>query len=167
MKILITGATGLVGKKLAQRLFAEGQNEIRILTRNSASAPSQFGFPIKAFEWSPKDNYIEDGALDGVQCIIHLAGESVADGRWTDHKKKKILDSRVLSIKLLLNKLNEKPNVCEKFISASAIGYYGDRSDELLDEKSSKGTGFLTEVCEAWEQTLHSNCNQYTYFFVM
>lgn len=96
MTILVTGATGLVGKKLVLRLFKQGNITIRLLTRSKERAKDTFGFPVESFEWDPIKGYIEKNALAGVDGIIHLAGESVAKGRWTKKKKQKIIDSRIL-----------------------------------------------------------------------
>jgi uncharacterized protein (TIGR01777 family) len=101
--------------------------------------------------WSPAKGEINAGALEGLDAVVHLAGENLADGRWTDEKKRSIRESRVNGTKLLsetLARLKEKPGV---LISASAVGFYGDRGDELLDERSSSGQDFLAEVCREWE----------------
>ena len=105
MKILITGATGLVGSKLLEELALAGHDDMRVLSTNKVRAKEQICFPVEVFEWNPLKNSIEDGALEGVDIIFHLAGESVADGRWSSERKKRILDSRVNGTKLLLNEI--------------------------------------------------------------
>ncbi len=157
MKILITGATGLVGTRLLEQLFLRGHDDIRILTRNKTKALEQSPFPIEAFEWNPAKQTIDTDALKGVEAIIHLAGESVAEGRWTQAKKNKILNSRINSTSLLIEtikKLEKKPT---KFISASAIGIYGDQGEKELDSESKLGKGFLADVCKKWEQLTHEH----------
>jgi len=143
MKIAIAGASGLVGKALTPLLEAEGHDVVR-LVRSSPRAGE--------IEWHPNQDSIETGKLEGFDAIINLAGENVAEGRWTDDKKKKIHDSRVHGTHLLseaISKLMSKPRV---FLCASATGIYGDRGDETLDEQSESGGGFLAGVCREWEK---------------
>jgi len=128
MKILVSGSSGLIGKALTANLYAEGHEIIAL--------PRTFEKPID---------------FTGVDAVVHLAGESIASGRWTDEKKRKIKESRIQGTKQLAVQLSssiEKPSV---FICASAIGYYGNREDEKLDESSEAGTGFLADVCKDWE----------------
>ena len=105
--------------------------------------------------WDPENQRLDAAALDGFDAVVHLAGDNIAQGRWTTEKKRRIRDSRVQGTELLsrtLAQLNGKPQV---LVSASAIGYYGDRGDESLDEESSAGDSFLAEVCRDWEQATH------------
>ena len=142
MKILISGSHGLVGKALSKSLTAEGHEVIR-LVRDSAGAPE--------IEWHPNQGRIDAKQLEGFDVVVHLAGENIASGRWTSEKKRAIRESRVKGTSLLsesLARLSRPPSV---FLSASAIGYYGDRGDELLTEKSAPGDGFLPLVCIEWE----------------
>ena len=157
MKILITGATGLVGSRLIETLFIEGFNDINILTRNKEKAQKNSQFPVNVFSWDYQKNFIEDGALDGVQVVIHLAGEGVADGRWSATRKKRILESRSMGTKTLMDAINEKGDSVKKIISASAIGIYGDRGDEKLNENSTQADGFLADVCKEWEGAITRN----------
>ena len=143
MKILVSGSHGLVGKALITSLMAD-RHEIVRLVRNKPAAAGDI-------EWDLKKGTIDVPALEGLDAVVHLAGESIASGRWTDEKKRTIQESRVLGTVLLsdaLARLSRPPSV---FLSASAIGYYGDRGDELLTEKSAAGTDFLANVCRAWE----------------
>jgi len=113
-------------------------------------------FPVSFFEWDPERNIIQEGAVENVDVIIHLAGESVAAGRWTQERKDKILKSRQqgtsLLIKAIKNSIKNGHQKPKKFISASAIGIYGDRGDETLTEETQSSTGFLAEVCQTWEK---------------
>ncbi len=149
MKVLITGASGLVGSRMLENFFESGISDIRVLTRSKSK---KFEFPVEVFEWDPSKQYLENGALDGVDAIIHLAGESVAEGRWTKSKKDRILDSRVDSTKLLMDTIQKMASKPKKFISASAIGIYGNRGSENLDSSSDHGDGYLADVCKRWEE---------------
>src|SRR6267378_2464584 len=142
MKILVAGATGLVGSALIPALEADG-TEITRLVRSSPKAND--------IEWHPNHEQIDAARLECFDAIINLAGESIAEGRWTDEKKRKIHDSRVNGTHLLseaIAKLAQRPRV---FLCASATGFYGDRDDDILDETSESGGGFLADVCREWE----------------
>src|SRR3989441_8023209 len=143
MRILIAGASGLVGSALIPVLEANG-HEVTRLVRGAARAGE--------IEWHPNQDEIDPATLNGFDVIINLAGENIAEGRWTDAKKRRIHDSRVNGTHLLaeaIAKLAQKPRV---FLCASATGFYGDRDDEILDETSDSGSGFLATVCREWEQ---------------
>jgi uncharacterized protein (TIGR01777 family) len=143
MRILVSGSHGLVGKALIGSLTSDG-NEIVRLVRGKPSSNAEV-------EWHPNEGKIDGASLEGLDVVVHLAGESIASGRWSDEKKRAIQESRVLGTVLLsdaLARLSRPPAV---FLSASAIGYYGNRGDELLTEKSDAGTDFLANVCRAWE----------------
>ena len=144
MKILVTGSSGRIGSALIPLLIAEG-NEISRLSRPNSK------FDGKFFCWSPSDGEIDESAFDGVDAVVHLAGERI-DGRWTARKKKKILESRIQGTQLLSRVLADLKNKPSVLISASAVGYYGDRGDEVLGESSMGGVGFLAEVCRHWEE---------------
>lgn len=142
MKIAIAGASGLVGAAISPQLEAEGHDVVR-LVRNSPR-PGEI-------EWHPNQDAIDPAKLEGFDAIINLAGENIAEGRWTEEKKKKIHDSRVNGTHLLseaVAKLTTKPRC---FLCASATGIYGDRGDETLVEQSESGGGFLAGVCREWE----------------
>lgn len=153
MLVLLTGATGFIGKKMVKALHESG-HRVRILSRNPKRAHSlverSTGVDCEAFSLESGNEGPSQEALQGVDAVIHLAGEPVAR-RWTSWRKRKIYNSRILSTRHLidsLSKLKQKPHT---FICASAVGYYGDRGNETLDESSASGSGFLAEVCIDWE----------------
>ncbi len=142
-KVIITGGTGLVGKRLSELLKQHGY-KVNILCRNPKKTDE--------YKWNVEEGYMDESAFEGTEIIVHLAGAGVADQRWTDSRKKEIIDSRVASTRLLFKYLSKKTHAIKSFISASAVGYYGDRKNDLLTEDDSAGTGFLAEVCRLWEQ---------------
>ena len=141
MNILITGASGLIGTSLARQLTGTGHT-VYPLSRNDSEAP---------FFWQPHKGIIQFDDGIRLDTVINLAGENIADGRWNDKRKQRILDSRVESTRLLSNKLASLEHKPEVFISGSAIGYYGSRGENVMDETSKHGTGFLAETGIAWE----------------
>ena len=147
MRILVTGATGLIGRRLLEVLRDE--HDIRVLSRNKVWARSVFSAEV--FQWS--EDSIEEGALDGVDVVIHLAGERVA-ARWSLGKKEQILESRRRSSRLLVESIRKLPKPPKKLISASAVGIYGDRGEEKITVASSLGNGFLADVCKLWEDSI-------------
>lgn len=142
MRVLISGASGLVGSALVPSLEAAG-HRVRRLVRQRCEEPD-------AAFWDPAAGTLDAGALDGVDAVVHLAGESIAAGRWSAEVKRRILESRVEGTGLIAEELAalEAPPA---LVAASAIGYYGDRGDEPMDEESPSGEGFLAEVCRRWE----------------
>lgn len=154
MKIVVTGATGFVGRPLLRALVEAG-HDVVAWTRNPERARLHLPALCVAQRWDPH-RATEPSRLRGVDAIVHLAGESVAGGRWTAERKNEIRASRVAGSRSLVDAIaalpaDERPRA---LIAASAIGYYGDRGDERLDEGSPAGEGFLAEVCEAWESTV-------------
>lgn len=143
MKILVVGASGLVGTALVPRLTSEGHEVLR-LTR---SAPRD----AQDISWNPEQGELPPARLEGVDAVIHLAGENIAGARWTDAVKARIRSSRVTGTKLLSETLSRLQRPPQVLICASAIGYYGDRGQESLTEESAPGTGYLAEVCREWE----------------
>jgi uncharacterized protein (TIGR01777 family) len=142
MTIAISGSSGLIGSALVHALSTEG-HVIKHLVRRASRGESEIA-------WNPTRGELDAGALEGVDAVINLAGEKL-DQRWTDDVKREIRDSRVEGTRLLARKiasLSSKPRV---MVSGSAIGIYGDRDDELLDELSAPGRGFLADVCKEWE----------------
>ena len=144
MKVLASGAKGLVGDALIKSLSKDGHQCVSLVRRPSKNESE--------IEWHPNQGNLDIEKLEGFDVVVHLAGESIASGRWTDEKKKKIIDSRVQGTTLLSDALAKLSNPPATFISASAIGYYGNRGDELLTEQSAPGDDFLAEVCKAWEK---------------
>lgn len=145
MKILITGASGLIGKAL-QESFGQRGYEMILATRSEPKKPSQI-------QWNADTGFREQDLerLEGLDAVIHLAGEGIAGLRWTEEKKKAIRDSRVFGTRSMIetfDKLKDKPKT---FISGSAIGFYGDRGNDELTESSPAGKTFLAEVCKEWE----------------
>ncbi len=144
MKIAVTGATGLIGTALSERLHKQGNEIIAISRRKNLSSP------YSVVHWNVERGELDTSALEGIDAVVHLAGETIAE-RWSARKKALIRSSRVEGTKLLvegLKSLSKKPSV---LVSSSAIGFYGNRGDEELDESAAPGTGYLPEVCQDWE----------------
>ncbi len=142
MKIVISGASGLIGTQLVKHLAGNGHEVVRLVRRSPKAGEVQ---------WNPKAGTLDAAALEGADAVIHLSGAGIGDKRWTNAYRKEILDSRTQTTALLANtiaSLSQKPKV---FLSGSAIGIYGARNDEQLTEVSTHGTGFLADVCEHWE----------------
>ena len=142
MKIVISGASGLIGTQLAKHLARNGHEVVRLVRRTPKSGEVQ---------WNPAAGSLDAETLEGSDAVIHLSGAGIGDKRWTNSYRKEILDSRTQTTALLANtiaSLTQKPKV---FLSGSAIGIYGARNDEQLTEVSTHGTGFLADVCEQWE----------------
>jgi uncharacterized protein (TIGR01777 family) len=144
MKIAVAGASGFVGRALVRRLEAEG-HEVRRMVRRPAERPDEI-------TWHPTSGEVEQrDRLEGIEAVVNLAGASLAAGRWTAARQDEIRRSRVEGTRTLvatMTRLNHRPRV---LVCASAVGYYGDRGEEELTEASSRGEGFLAEVCAAWE----------------
>jgi uncharacterized protein (TIGR01777 family) len=146
-KIVIAGGSGFVGEPLVQSLISRG-DDVAVLTRNPAKVRAG-----RAVQWNPSGGAASwRDEVAGADVVINLAGENVGGGRWTDERKRLILDSRVQATTALVDAMRSDANKQRTFISASAIGFYGDRSDEQLDENSPAGTSFLTDVTKRWEE---------------
>jgi uncharacterized protein len=148
MKVLVTGATGFLGYALTLDLVASG-HDVSALSR-SAEANGRLPETVHVAPWSPFDEAAPISAIEGVDAIIHLAGEPV-NGTWTRRKRQAILDSRVTGTRNLLLGIAAADPRPRHLVCASAIGYYGDRGEELLDEDAAPGDGFLADVCRQWE----------------
>lgn len=142
MELCVTGASGLIGSAVCTRLIAQGHRIRRLSHRRGAP---------NAYYWEPATGELDRQAIVGVDAVVHLAGENIASGRWTQQKKDRIRRSRVEGTGLLCRQLAELENPPRVLIAASAIGYYGSRGDELLTEESEPGRDFLAEVCRQWE----------------
>ena len=142
MKIVISGASGLIGTQLVTKLKSSGHEVVQLVRRSAAAGQIM---------WDPKSGKLDPASLEGCDAVIHLSGAGIGDKRWSDAYRKEILDSRTATTLLLANtiaSLQRKPSV---FLSGSAIGIYGARGDEQLTETSAHGTGFLADVCKQWE----------------
>jgi uncharacterized protein (TIGR01777 family) len=143
MQVIVTGSSGLIGSALVSRLEAGGHSVTRLVrSREQAGGGAHF--------WDPQARILDEGVLEGIDAVVHLAGETLA-GRWTPDKKRRIHDSRIVSTRFLsesIAKLGTGPKV---FVCASAIGIYGDRGEEELTEQSRRGEGFLADVVDEWE----------------
>jgi len=142
MRILISGASGLIGSALSSSLTAAGHTVTRLVRREAAAGE---------FTWQPASGELDAAAFDGCDAVINLAGVNIGEKRWTDDYKRSLLSSRVETTQLLaatMAGLDHKPAV---FLSGSAVGWYGDRGDERLDELSAPGTDFLSDLCQKWE----------------
>jgi uncharacterized protein (TIGR01777 family) len=146
MRVLVTGATGFVGRRLLAKL-----DRPVVLSRDAARAEKSLAkFQVKAFGWDPEKPPPAE-AFDGIDALIHLAGDPVAEGRWTEAKKERIRESRVAGTRNLVATLRAIGGRPKVLVSASAVGIYGDRGDEQLDEHSQHAHDFLAEVCQGWE----------------
>jgi uncharacterized protein len=143
MNVLITGSSGLLGSALIPSLTAAGHRVTR-LVRSQRSRKEGDVY------WNPEVGLLDPVALEAIDAAVHLAGESIA-ARWTAEKKTRILQSRVASTRLLAERLGQIQDRPKVFVCASAIGYYGDRGDQILTEESAPGSGFLYDVCRQWE----------------
>lgn len=144
--ILLTGGTGLIGTQLTKALLAKGY-QVSHLDRKPGKNPK-----VKTYLLDIDKGEIDATCINGVDTIVHLAGAGIVGKRWTDERKKEIINSRTQSIGLIYDLLKKKNHLVKSVISASATGYYGDRADELLTEESAPGNDFLAEVCIKWEQ---------------
>lgn len=146
--VLITGGTGSIGRRLTQLLKQEGY-QVSLLSRSPKSIPD-----VRVYQWDIKKGHIDPQAIATADHIIHLAGEGIADERWSDERKDAILSSRTQSTDLLAQALDKNPHHVKSFIAASAIGYYGgDTNDRPLTETSQGGSDFLAQVVRAWERS--------------
>lgn len=143
--ILLTGGTGLIGKNLTEALLAKGYTVSR-LSRRPGKDPR-----VKTFLWNVEKGEIDEACIDGVDIIVHLAGEGIAKKRWTKKRKQELIESRTKSIGLIYALMERKKNQVKAVVSASAIGYYSDRGDELLTEESIPNTDFMADCCVLWE----------------
>lgn len=142
-RIAITGSSGLLGSRLVARLKDAGHEVARVVRREARAGANEIS-------WQPDAGKIDKGGCEGLDAVVHLAGKSIM-GRWTKSHKREIEESRVQPTRLLSETIAGLENPPRVLLSASALGYYGDRGDEPLDEESGPGRGFLAEVCQRWE----------------
>ena len=149
--IVLTGATGLIGRRLYNALRSRGDS-VTVLTRNTDKAAKTFSDATRILLWAPGVAGEWKSAIDGAHAVVHLAGEPIAEERWTDEYKKRIHDSRVLGTRDIVSAIEaaeKKPTV---LLSASAVGYYGDTGESEVDERSPAGDDFLADTCTEWER---------------
>lgn len=142
MRVVVTGSNGLIGTALCQALGANGDSVVRLVRGTGDRGSSS---------WNLDTCRIDDSAIEGSDAVVHLAGAGIADHKWTPEHKQAVLDSRVVGTTLIaetIAKLDRRPSV---WVSGSAIGFYGDRGDDTLDESAKAGTGFLADVVQRWE----------------
>lgn len=148
MKIIISGASGLIGMALTNLLRAEGDTVKHLVRTRGRGAPQP---DVGDIHWDPTSAQVDVPAMEGADVVVHLSGASVADGRWTQARKQVLRSSRLDTTRILVDslaRLKQKPGV---FICASAVGYYGNRGDEILTESSVSGTDFLALLARDWE----------------
>jgi uncharacterized protein (TIGR01777 family) len=143
LRVAISGASGTIGRQLAAFLTAGGHEVLRFARGRTAREGE--------IAWNPASGRIDHEGLEGLDAVVHLAGASIAGGRWTVERKNEILDSRVAGTKLLAEAITVLRNPPHVFVSASAVGYYGDCAETRIDERAGPGAGFLAEVARAWE----------------
>jgi uncharacterized protein (TIGR01777 family) len=153
IKVVVTGATGFIGRPLVRSLLERG-HQVAALSRDPRRSSELLPLACEAVEWTPDSGTVDARVLHGADATVHLAGEPVAAGRWTPERKRTIRESRVSTARAIVAALNalpptERPRV---MVTASAIGVYGDRGAEILDEQSPPGEDFLADVCKEWER---------------
>jgi len=150
-KIIVTGATGSIGQRLVKELIAGGY-EVTIFTRNIENAQKKLPNTVKYVKWNYERMNEWMNELNGVDVVVHLAGANLGAKRWTEEYKKLAYDSRVVSTKNLVEAIKSVEQKPKTFICASAVGYYGDRYDEILNEASSPGDDYMANLCKDWEK---------------
>ena len=142
MRVIVSGASGLIGSALCSTLVAGGHDVVKLVRRTAGA---------NEIHWDPANGVLAADALDGADAVVHLAGAGIGDKRWTKEYRQLILDSRVKSTTLLAETIAPSSNRPTTFLSGSAIGIYGASDGRHLDESSPAGTGFLADVCQQWE----------------
>jgi uncharacterized protein (TIGR01777 family) len=150
MRIVLTGGTGFIGQALCRSLVRDG-HQVTVLTRNIGSALHLLGPIVAAVEWNGREAGAWEQSLEGADAAINLAGAPIGDARWTDARKQLLMDSRVLTTRLLVGAISRRSSKPGILINASGIGYYGASDDRVLNESAPRGQGFLADLCLAWE----------------
>jgi len=144
MRVLVSGASGLVGTEVIRQLREQGHEALR-LVRRKATAPDEV-------EWNPSTGFIQEGIIETVDAVVNMAGATTGKIPWTAKYKEEIVSSRIDSTRTLVNAMKNAKHKPKVLVSGSASGFYGDSGDKLLSENSPKGTGFLSDLAHAWEQ---------------
>lgn len=150
-RVIVTGATGMIGKALCRRLMERG-HQVVVFSRDPPAARRTLPGAADYVAWQPAESGPWAGAIDGAHGVIHLAGASIAGRRWNEEYKREIRDSRVIGTRGLVNAMALAATKPQVFVSGSAVGYYGFRDDTPLDESATPGSDFLAQVCQAWER---------------
>jgi uncharacterized protein len=150
MKVLVAGATGLIGTELVRTLVADGVG-VNAFVRDTVRGAEKLPAGATLFPWDAVGGPPPAAAFEGVDAVVNLVGESIADGRWTDARRKRLRDSRIVSTRALVGEIRALPTRPRVLVAASAVGYYGNRGDEILTETSAVGAGFLAELTRDWE----------------
>jgi len=145
MRVLVTGSSGLIGSALVPSLVAQGDEVTCLVRPNTQPGPGQV-------VWDPDADRLDPSSLEGFDAIVHLAAENISKRRWSSEQKRRIRESRTKGTRLLAGTLGQLLHPPRVLVSATAIGYYGDRGDEVLTEDSLRGSGFLADVCHEWEE---------------
>ena len=148
--VLLTGGTGGIGKHLTAALLEKGYQVSHLSRAAAIDSDSR----VKTYLWEVAQGRIDEHCIDDVDVVVHLAGAGIADKRWTSQRKKELVESRTNSIQLIYGLMKSRANKVNSVISAAAVGFYGDRGDELLTEDSPPGAGFLPECCVEWEKAV-------------
>ena len=150
MLIVVAGGTGFIGRPLCALLCQEG-HRVTLLTRRREEAQRSYGLTVTAVEWNGREAGAWEQCLEGADAVVNLAGAPIADGRWTEARKRWLTESRVLTTRLLAEAMSRRTSKPRALVSASGIGYYGASDDRVLDEGAARGEGFLADLCLAWE----------------
>jgi len=148
MKILVAGSTGMIGSALVSHLKSNGHEVVRLVRRKKNNTDE--------LTWDPYGGSLPTEHFDGVDAVINLCGDNISSSRWTEHKKQKILQSRIRTSRLIADTLCKLENPPKVFLNASAVGYYGNKTEKKTTEKDSPGEGFLAKVCQEWEAATES-----------
>ena len=150
MQIVMTGGTGFIGRSLCAALCQEG-HRVTLVTRRREDAQRLCGSTVTAVEWNGREAGAWEHCLEDADAVINLAGAPIADGRWTETRKRLLTESRVLTTRLLVEAMSRRSSKPRTLVSASGIGYYGASDDRVLDESTARGQGFLADLCLEWE----------------